>query len=118
MPDQISACFAAKVTVVLVSKGDKGVSLYTESGFEHHERAHHVKVIYTTGAGDGLMAGFLYALLVIQESRDDLLHNGPLLIKSLRFGNAVAALVCTKKGAIPAFPSEPDVQKFITSKEK
>ncbi len=118
LPDQISACFAAKVTVVLVSKGDKGVSLYTESGFEHHERAHHVKVIDTTGAGDGLMAGFLYALLVNQESRDDLLHNGPLLIKSLRFGNAVAALVCTKKGAIPAFPSEPDVQKFITSKEK
>ncbi len=115
--EQINQCFASKINLILVSKGEQGVSLFSLSGFEHHERAYHVKVIDTTGAGDALMGGFLYALLTKQATREDLLHNGPLLKEAIRFANAVAALVCTKKGAIPAFPNARDVHEFLTSKE-
>lgn len=110
---QLDACFQAKIRVVIVSKGSEGVSLYTASGFETHLPSHPIKVIDTTGAGDGLMAGFLFQLLERNATKEQLLHDSSILLTSLKFANAVAALVCTKKGAIPAFPDFNTVQTFI-----
>lgn len=68
-----------------------------------------VKVVDTTGAGDGYMAGLLYSLLNIgtEESlgRDQ-------LTKVAQFASCVGTLTCTKAGAIPAFPTLAEVERF------
>lgn len=69
-----------------------------------------VEAVDTTGAGDGFVAGFLSSLMAGEwaTSREDLEH-------ACRFANAVGALTCTQKGAIPALPTRAAVERFLSS---
>ncbi|MBO9405619.1 MAG: hypothetical protein J7448_11100, partial [Thermomicrobium sp.] len=67
-----------------------------------------VRVVDTTGAGDGFVAGLLVGLLE---------HGGEwsqeIIEQALRLANAVGALVCTRRGAIPALPTRQRVKQFL-----
>jgi fructokinase len=69
-----------------------------------------VAAVDTTGAGDGWTAGLLARLA---EGAGDLPAGGPGLEAALRFANAVGALTCTAKGAIPALPERAAVESFL-----
>ena len=116
--DTIKTIFQQKIRVLIYSKGAKGVSLYTDQGFEFHLPAYPKKVLDTTGAGDGLLGAFLSQLLAGNVTKDTLSHNATLLIEALKFANAAAAIVCTRPGAIPAFPHVEEVQQWIKEIEK
>ena len=74
-------------------------------------RAPQVKVVDTTGAGDGFMAGLLYEVLKRDKKR--LRFEKSELQEIARFANVVGALTVTKAGAIPAFPSLSHVKKYL-----
>lgn len=72
-----------------------GDSLYEVPAFP-------VKAVDTTGAGDIFRAGMIYALLRGEEP-------GMLL----RWGNAAAALACTRRGAMDSVPSLKQVEELV-----
>ena len=74
-----------------------GDSLYAAPAFP-------VTAVDTTGAGDIFRAGMIYALL--RGEPPDLL---------LRWGNAAAALACTRRGAMDSVPSLEQVQQLVRS---
>ncbi|CAN1246403.1 unnamed protein product [Linum grandiflorum] len=80
--------------LLLVTLGEKGCNYYTK-GFHGTVEAFHVNAVDTTGAGDSFDEAKLKA--------------------ALRFANACGAITTTKKGAIPALPTEADVLSFIKS---
>lgn len=96
--------------VIAITHGSQGAALHTRDrqvfvpGFT-------VTAVDTTGAGDGFVAGLLVQILE---------HGGPDLIEPhleaiCRFANAVGAIACTAKGAIPALPTREQVEAFIAS---
>ena len=68
-----------------------------------------VPVVDTTGAGDGFVAGLLVGLL--EQGLD---WSKRAVEQALRLANAVGALVCTRRGAIPALPTRRQVQRLLT----
>ena len=67
----------------------------------------HVSVKDTTGAGDAFWGGFLHAYLS-QE-----INNRRDVELCAKYGNATAALCCTKNGAIPAMPKLSEVENLM-----
>jgi len=65
--------------------------------------------IETTGAGDTFCACVLHDILT--NGLDD--RTGTSLTDMLRYANAAAYLVTTKKGALRVMPSEADIQKIL-----
>jgi fructokinase len=71
-----------------------------------------VEAVDTTGAGDGFVAALLASVLE-QPGLDQI---PPERMRSiLTFGNAVGALTCTRKGAIPALPTRAEVERFLAA---
>jgi fructokinase len=70
-----------------------------------------VQAVDATGAGDGFLGGMLHEIL----RRGKALEEWSLaeLEASVRFANAIGALVVTRKGSIPAMPSLAEVQSFL-----
>ncbi|MCX2726988.1 PfkB family carbohydrate kinase [Thermomicrobium sp. 4228-Ro] len=68
-----------------------------------------VPIVDTTGAGDGFVAGLLVGLL--EQGFD---WSKRAVEQVLRLANAVGALVCTRRGAIPALPTRRQVQRLLT----
>ena len=58
----------------------------------------------TTGAGDAFRGGFLYGLLTGED-----------IETSMKFGNAVAAMKCSKLGARPGLPTKQQLEEFLMS---
>ncbi|MDW8060129.1 MAG: PfkB family carbohydrate kinase [Thermomicrobium sp.] len=96
-----------RLRLLVVTRGANGCSYLTPEtngsvpGFA-------VRVVDTTGAGDGFTAGLLVALL--EQGNDWSVSS---LERALRFANAVGALVCTRRGAIPALPTRARVERFL-----
>jgi fructokinase len=71
---------------------------------------HTIDAVDTTGAGDGFVAALLAGIL----TQPELEAISPERMKAmLTFANAVGALTCTRKGAIPALPTRPEVDRFL-----
>ena len=70
-----------------------------------------VAVADTTGAGDAFVAGLLAAVHGDPELLSD--ANDAALAAALRRANAYAALTTTRPGAIPALPSEEELDAFL-----
>lgn len=91
------------VEVVAVRLGSKGAYVRTRNGNEAYAEAFKVKVVDTTGAGDAWTAAFLVSYVLEKMELD----------YSVKFANAVAALVCTRYGAITSYPSRDEVEDFM-----
>lgn len=70
-----------------------------------------VTPVDTTGAGDGFFSGVLYKFLEKDKSVADL--NNEDLEDMILFGNAVGAIVTTRKGAILSMPSMEEVKGLM-----
>ncbi|KAG6663896.1 probable fructokinase-4 [Carya illinoinensis] len=90
--------------LLLVTLGEKGCRYYTKN-FHGEVEGFHVKTVDTTGAGDS----FVGALLCKIVDDQSILGDEPRLRHVLKFANACGAITTTKKGAIPALPTETEV---------
>lgn len=99
--------FESNHQIMLVSKGAMGVSAYTKDAI-YHQIAHKVDVIDTTGAGDALMGGFLFALSLESEPFK---HTHTWVPKALEMASCCGALAITKKGAMASLPYFNEVVK-------
>lgn len=76
-----------------------------------------IELVEATGAGDGFNAGIITGLLKAVRNASDrvkTLDSMSLedLVKIVWHANAVGALTCTKKGAIPALPTLEELEQF------
>ena len=94
------------IEIVAVRLGSRGAYVKTRDN-EVEVPAFKVKVVDTTGAGDAWTAGFI--TYYILEGRD--------LRESVVRANAVAALTCTRHGAITSFPYRDEVDEFIKNED-
>lgn len=100
---------AAGPCLVAVTRGAAGALLATR-GLVVEEPGLPVATVDTTGAGDGFVAALLAELLAAGGS---LPGTEPELRRLARLANAVGALTCTRKGAIPALPTRSQVEAFL-----
>lgn len=91
------------VDIVAVRLGERGAYVRTRQGEEAYREAFKVKVVDTTGAGDAWTAAFLVSHIL----------EGTDLENAITFANAVAAIVCTRYGAVTAFPRREEVERFL-----
>ncbi|BAT90839.1 hypothetical protein VIGAN_06212800 [Vigna angularis var. angularis] len=97
--------------LLLVTLGEHGSRYYTKS-FHGSVGAFHVNTVDTTGAGDS----FVGALLCKIVDDQSILEDEAKLREVLKFANACGAITTTKKGAIPALPTEADALNLINEK--
>ncbi|KAF7131677.1 hypothetical protein RHSIM_Rhsim09G0025300 [Rhododendron simsii] len=97
--------------LLLVTLGEKGCRYYTKN-FRGTVDGFHVKSVDTTGAGDSFV-GALLCKIVADRS---VLEEEAKLKEVLKFANACGAITTTKKGAIPALPTEPEVLTLVKGK--
>ncbi len=92
---------------VFVTMGEQGA--YYFAGQDNHGfvPAFSVEAVDTTGCGDAFMGAVLYQTLY-QTTRK--------MSETVQFANAVGALCATKKGGIPAMPTEEEALKLIRNK--
>ena len=91
-----------KLEVVAIRLEEKGAYVKTRKK-EAKAPVFKVRVVDTTGAGDAWTAGFIVSYFL--EGMD--------LKESITFANAVAAIKCTKYGAITSLPYRKEVMEFI-----
>ncbi|XP_054812518.1 probable fructokinase-4 [Prosopis cineraria] len=94
--------------LLLVTLGEHGSRYYTKN-FHGSVDAFHVNTVDTTGAGDS----FVGALLCKIVDDQSVLEDEARLREVLKYANACGAITTTKKGAIPALPTEADVRSLI-----
>lgn len=70
-----------------------------------------VKCVDTTGAGDSFWGALLYQ--VIQSGKPFAEYSEEDLLRFMDFANAAGSLTTTKKGAIPALPTEREITDCI-----
>ncbi|NLM13718.1 MAG: carbohydrate kinase [Epulopiscium sp.] len=102
------------IPLIVVTLGDKG-SYFKKADDEAFVPSYKVKVVDTTGAGDGFLGGLLYQILICKKNLQDL--QGMELAKMIQFANAVGALMTTKRGAIPAIPALQEIETFMNHQQ-
>jgi fructokinase len=107
----IEKVFQAKITWLILSKGDQGLVAYQAKQKPMVIKGVKVKVVDTTGAGDALIGALLTKILASGISKAKLASSGLKMKDFLTFANEVAALSTTKSGAIESFPSQDDLKK-------
>ncbi|XP_010457716.1 PREDICTED: probable fructokinase-2 isoform X1 [Camelina sativa] len=94
--------------LLLVTLGEKGCRYYTK-GFHGSVETFHVDAVDTTGAGDSFVGALLNQIVDDQS----VFEEEERLRIVLRFANACGAITTTKKGAIPALPSDCEALSFL-----
>jgi len=92
---------AERERILLLTRGERGSRIYRGKEMVDVE-PFRVDSLKTLGAGDGIIAGFLYGYL-----------NNWDLYKMVRFGNAVGAIVVTKHSCSDAMPTVDETLNFI-----
>jgi ribokinase len=87
---------------VVLKLGSKGAMAIGRDGHIERVKAHKVKVVDTTAAGDAFTGGLAVARAEGRRPPD-----------SLRFANAAGALCCTGFGAQPSLPSRKAVDQLL-----
>lgn len=95
-----------EVENVLLTKGPEGCEIFSANRHQTFSVPPHLrstfKPIDPTGAGDGFSAGLIKSLL-----------QGWNLEKAVSYGQAVAAITCSRIGSSNAFPTEEEVKAAI-----
>lgn len=108
----IRAVLDRGVELMVVSRGSKG-SLAATRDYQFELPPYPVEVVETTGAGDSFMAAMITRLLPEREKAGSLARVEPAIVReALDYANAVGALTCTRRGAIPALPTRAEVEAF------
>ncbi len=94
---------------IIITRGERG-SLFCSKGLRVEIPGFSVDVVDTTGAGDGFMGAILYYLSLYGT---EVFTDKEKIAQLLKFANAQAALVCTKKGGIPSMPKLKEVENFL-----
>lgn len=90
---------------VIQTLGERGAFVMVKDGQSFTVPSFPVRVVDTTGAGDGFHGGFVYAL-----------SRGYALREAVIFASAVAALKCTKLGGQSGLPPFKQVQGFLSER--
>ncbi|WP_449621150.1 ribokinase [Robertmurraya sp. Marseille-Q9965] len=91
---------------VIITLGSKGV-LFKNSSEMKYVKAHTVKAVDTTAAGDSFIGSFAYGL-----------SNEMSVEQSLNLAVAASALTVTKLGAQPSLPKIDDVNELLLAPQK
>ena len=92
--------------MICVTYGAKGAAVHLKDGGVIAHGGYAVQAADTTGAGDAFVAAMLIGIL---ENRADWRARLPQI---LDFANAVGALTCRSKGAIPSLPTMAEARAF------
>lgn len=103
--------FDRGVKVLLYTMGDQGMKAFTRTAYAE-DPGRKVKVVDTTGAGDGSIGAFLYKLSDMGMTPDtlDSLTNEQLK-ECISFANVFCALSVQKRGTISSYPTLKEVQE-------
>ncbi len=85
------------VEEVLVKRGEKGATLFTQKA-SYHQDAYQVKVVDTTGAGDALNAAYIFGKLKKLDVR-----------QTLKIAVAASAVTVTRQGTSSASPTKEEL---------
>lgn len=96
------------ILLIFVTLGSDG-SIYSYKNFKNRVEGFKINCVDTTGAGDTFFGAMLHKVLEVGIEN----LNEKYLNESLRFANAAAALVTTKKGAIKSMPLREDIEKIL-----
>lgn len=86
----------------IITLGKNGSLLYTAKG-KTIQKPYKINAVDTTGAGDSFIGTYLR-------------YRDALGVTALEYASAASAMVCLKKGVLPALPTESELQEFINSK--
>ncbi len=92
--------------MIIITKGNKGCYAYVNQD-SYLSSAYDVPVVDTTGSGDAFLAGVIYNLMRLNKNVHDM--SSVEITVMLDFANAVGSLVCTRPGAIAAFPTPREI---------
>ncbi len=101
--------------LLIVTEGARGARVFWR-GEQASVPGFRVEVAETTGCGDAFMAGVMFQLVPFADEKLDLLDI-PDLKEILRFANACAAIVATRRGAANSMPELPEVEAFLTARD-
>ena len=97
------------IPLILVSMGREGSRAYYKGSMVEAAPFLQKNTIETTGAGDTFGGCVLHYIL--EHGLEDLTEEN--LAEMLRFANAAAALITTRKGALRVMPSKEEVEKIL-----
>lgn len=101
----------ANIQLLLVTMGPEGSAAYTQDVQVTAPALSGLDVIDTTGAGDTFLGACLSQLLDRDLKLDALTEND--LAAILRFANAAAGIVTTRKGSMDCMPSQEEIESFL-----
>lgn len=94
--------------LIILTKGDKGSTIFPKGKQSINVPAHDIKCIDTTGAGDSYMGTFLWGIAASLNSRD---YD---YINIAERATAAAEIVIGKEGTIEAMPNIDEISRFIS----
>ena len=109
--DDVAPLWHERMEMICVTYGPSGAVVHLRDGSKIEHGGYAVKAMDTTGAGDAFVAAMLIGIL---ENREDYREKLPEI---LDFANAVGALTCLEKGAIPSLPTKPEARAFQTGRK-
>ena len=98
-------------SIVIVTDGEKGATLYRKAQSPLHVPAPKVKVVDTVGAGDTFTGSLMVALLKRDLNQNLAVIPDDVWLEVLKLAVAAAAFNCTRAGANP--PNEQELTDFI-----
>jgi fructokinase len=102
--------FVGNVKMVVYTCGKNGAHAYTRGGVSAKSEAREVKVIDTTGAGDGFIGSFLWKLQQLGITASDIENmKESELEECLAFSNEFCSRSVQKAGAIDSYPDMSDI---------
>ena len=104
--NDVTPLWRERMELICVTYGAGGAAAQLRDGTRVHADAYAVKAVDTTGAGDAFVAAVLTSILAQPDEWR------ARLPEILDFANAVGALTCTQKGAIPSLPSRDAARAF------
>ncbi|MCY3864215.1 MAG: PfkB family carbohydrate kinase [Chloroflexi bacterium] len=104
--DDVAPLWRDRMALICVTYGAKGAVVHLRDGRKIEHGGYPVAAVDTTGAGDAFVAAMLIGVL---EDRADYQAKLPDI---LDFANAVGALTCLGKGAIPSLPTMAGARAF------
>ena len=96
--------------MIVITRSDRGCYAYVNQD-SYLSSAYDVDVVDTTGSGDAFLAGIIFNIMKLNKNVHDL--SSVEITVMLDFANAVGSLVCTRPGAIAAFPTPEEIVRCM-----